>query len=329
MKEKIKAPTMKDVAKEAGVALGTVSKVFNGIPVGDEYRQKVEEAAKRLGYQVNEYARGLRAQKTYTIALIVPVIAHPFFSELADSCCQILQKKDYRMMIATTYYDSGSEQRCIDMVQQNKVDGIIAITYDPNLEVSDNLPFVIIDRKLDANVPCVSSDNFFGGQLAAQKLLENGCKKLLFLSTGSDVAGEADKRLIGFESYCMQHQVSYSKFKTNDSEGMLPLAKYIEDHITDGAFEYDGIFCNTDVIANMAVEKLKSMGLSIPDDVQIIGYDGVKKQGTDEYLCSTIKQPLYKMAETAVNLLLDVDKKDSPALVCLPVEYCYGGTTKK
>lgn len=329
MSKKSKAPTMKDVAKEAGVALGTVSKVFNGIPVGDEYRQKVEEAAKRLGYQVNVYARGLRASKTYTIALIVPVINHPFFSEFADNCCVILQKKGYRMMIATTYYDLDTEQKCIDMVQQNKVDGIIAITYNPNLEVSDDLPFVIIDRKLEANVPCVSSDNFSGGEIAAQKLIENGCKKLLFLSTGSTVPGEADKRLIGFESYCVSHNVSYAKYKTYDNEGTEPLLKYIEDHTQNGSFEYDGIFCNTDVIASMAIEKLKALGISVPDDVQIIGYDGVKKQGTNDYICSTIKQPISKMADTAINLLLDVDKNGSPALVCLPVEYCYGGTTKK
>ena len=84
MRKPGKSPTMKDVAREAGVALGTVSKVFNGIPVGKSYQQKVEEAALRLGYSVNSYARGLRADKTYTVALIIPSLGHNFFSLLAD-----------------------------------------------------------------------------------------------------------------------------------------------------------------------------------------------------------------------------------------------------
>ena len=83
MKRKENAPTMKDVAREAGVALGTVSKVFNDIPVGEDYRRRVEEAARRLGYQVNSYARGLKTNKTYSAALILPDVTTPFFSALA------------------------------------------------------------------------------------------------------------------------------------------------------------------------------------------------------------------------------------------------------
>ena len=83
MKRKSSSPTMKDVAREAGVALGTVSKVFNDIPVGEDYRKRVEEAARRLGYQVNSYARGLKTNKTYSAALILPDITVPFFSALA------------------------------------------------------------------------------------------------------------------------------------------------------------------------------------------------------------------------------------------------------
>lgn len=333
MKDQLKAPTMKDVAKEAGVALGTVSKVFNGLPVGEEYKTRVEAAAKRLGYQVNVYARGLRSSKTLTVALIIPNLTHPFFSSFADYCCAILQEKGYRMLLSTTSYDPNSEQKCIDMVQQNKVDGIIAITYNPNLNVSDNLPFVIIDRKLDANVPCVSSDNFAGGELAAEKLLENKCQKLLFLGLGSQVPGEADKRAIGFESYCSSHNVDYYMFKNFDDEeatidGIHKVMNFIEDNTSDGHFKYDGIFCNTDMLACKVIDKLTSLGVKIPDDVQIIGYDGIRKAESDELYCSSIVQPLHKLADTAINLLLDVDKNDTPSLVCLPVHYAYGKTTK-
>ena len=77
------APTMKDVAKEAGVSLGTVSKVINGIPVGDEYRKKVEQAIKTLDYHINAYAKGLKNNRTYTVAVILPNLLNPFFSMVA------------------------------------------------------------------------------------------------------------------------------------------------------------------------------------------------------------------------------------------------------
>ena len=84
------APTMKDVAREAGVALGTVSKVMNDLPVGEQYRKKVEAAAKKLGYQVNNYARGLKTNKTYCVALVMPSLRHPFFAALTDELTSCL-----------------------------------------------------------------------------------------------------------------------------------------------------------------------------------------------------------------------------------------------
>lgn len=179
------APTMKDVAAEAGVALGTVSKVYNNLPVRDEYREKVLAAAHKLGYSVNRYARGFKTNRTNTVALIWPTLRNPFFAYLSDAMIGELTRRDYRAIVSITNYDGQAEQRCLDMVRQNKVDGVIALTYNPDLEVAPDLPFVSIDRHFRAGVPCVASDNFGGGQLAAQKLLELGCQKLLFLRLGS------------------------------------------------------------------------------------------------------------------------------------------------
>ncbi len=323
-----KQPTMKDVAAEAGVSLGTVSKVFNGLPVGDQYKTLVMDAAKKLGYQVNVYARGLRANKTYTIAVVLPNVVHPFFSNMADYCCQILHKRGYRMLLATTAYDPNEEQECIDMVQQNKVDGIIAITYNPKLEVNEDIPFVIIDRKFHSNIPCVSSDNFSGGQLAAEKLVENGCKRLLFLGISSIVPGEADKRYLGFESYCMQHNLDYTIHRVFDEDGIEDIYAFIEENIVDGHFNYDGLFCNTDSQARSIMEFMAKRGIHAPEDIQVIGYDGIRYFESEDYYCSTIKQPLEEMATAAVDILLAPDKYKNPALICLPVTYCYGGTTR-
>ena len=108
MKRKGSSPTMKDVAREAGVALGTVSKVFNGIPVGDSYRRRVEDAARQLGYQVNNYARGLKTNKTLTAALILPNVTEPFFAALAEAVCGALANRGYRMILTLSHSDLTS-----------------------------------------------------------------------------------------------------------------------------------------------------------------------------------------------------------------------------
>ena len=171
-------PYYEGCAKEAGVSLGTVSKVINGIPVGEEYRKKVEQAIKELDYHLNAYARGLKSNRTNTIAVILPTIAHPYFGLIAHCINSSLQKRGYRMLLCDTDYDNEKEQEMIRMAEQNKVDGIIALTYDPKLEAPSEINSVSIDRYLGANIPCVASDNYAGGRLAAEKLMENGCRKL-------------------------------------------------------------------------------------------------------------------------------------------------------
>ena len=131
MKSEHSIPTMKDVAKEAGVALGTVSKVVNGIPVGESYRLRVEDAIKKLNYQVNSYAQGLKASKTYTIALLIPNTKEPFFASLVYYINLALLKRKYRMLLCSTDSDCDQEQEYVTMAQQNKVDGIIGLTYNP------------------------------------------------------------------------------------------------------------------------------------------------------------------------------------------------------
>lgn len=324
-----KTPTMKDVAREAGVALGTVSKVFNGIPVGASYRQKVEEAAERLGYSVNSYARGLRASKTHTVALIVPSLRHTFFSAFADYVCQELTRRNHRMLVATTDFDPDAEARCIQMVRQNRVDGIIGLTYAPNLEISDDLPYVSIDRYISPNIPCVASDNYAGGGMAAEKLIELGCKSLLFLRLGSTVIGETDKRGAGFAAYCDMKGAQYTIIRHNDADGMEAIYRFLDRHIQGGRLEYDGLFCNTDRLTYFVRRHLERRGIRIPKDVQMIGYDGTQKFSTEDYYCSTIVQPIQQMARTAVDVLLREDRTQVPALICLPVHYAPGGTTRE
>ena len=329
MKQRENAPTMKDVAREAGVALGTVSKVFNNIPVGEDYRRWVEEAAKRLGYQVNSYARGLKTNRTCSAALILPDVTTPFFAMLAQGVCSVLAQRGYRTILSTTAYDPEAEQRCIQMVQQNKVDGIIGLTYNPDLEVDPQLPYVSIDRYFSPSVPCVASDNFGGGQLAAEKLLELGCTRPLFLRIGSKVPGESDKRGDGFESVFRQKKMDCASLRLNDEEGLEPFRDFLSGHMAGGRLAFDGIFCVNDALAVHIRAMLIELGLRVPEDVQLIGFDGIRRFAEDSYHCSTIVQPIVRLAETSVELLLREDRSNLPSLVCLPVSYAPGGTTKE
>lgn len=174
-----KAPTMKDVAKEAGVALGTVSKVINGIPVSEKNRLKVERAIRELNYEVNTYARGLKTRKSNLVALILPNTTNPFFAAFADHVEAFLYQKGLRLLLCCADGIPQKEIDYLNMAANNKVDGIISMTYsDIGKYIPPSLPMVVFDRFFENRViPRVASDNFSGGCLAVEKLLEFGCKQ--------------------------------------------------------------------------------------------------------------------------------------------------------
>lgn len=327
MRNKNSTPTMKDVAREAGVALGTVSKVVNGLPVGDFYRIRVEEAIRKLNYQVNSYAQGLKASKTHTVALLLPSTQTPFFASLAYYINIALIKRKYHMLLCSTDYDSGSEQEYITMAQQHRVDGIIGLTYNPNLIIDENTPFVAIDRSVGPKIPCVASDNFAGGQLAAEKLADFGCQNVAFLRIGSSLTNEPNKRKAGFENGCLSRGLSYEMKILDDEEPFEEFEEFLIQHIHYGKLSFDGIFCVTDSLAFSIMEILRRLGQRVPEDVQIIGFDGIRHFGYKSYVCSTIVQPIPEIAEMCVELLLSESMTAKPPLVCLPVSYAYGGTT--
>ncbi len=321
---------MKDVAIEAGVSLGTVSKVINGKPVGEEYEKKVNDAIKKLDYHVNSYAQGLKASRTYTVAVILPNTIHPFFGRLANCLNVSLMQRHYRMLLCCTDQNYQLEQEYMDMALQNKVDGIIGLTYNPDLIISDDIPYVTIDRPLGAHIPCVASDNFAGGQLAAEKLHELGCKKLLFMRIGSDLNNEPNKRRAGFENGCIAHGLDYEMKILSDTAGesIDDFIPYLEKHFGKDKADFDGIFCVNDLLACIVVEQLKKLGVKVPEDVQVIGFDGTRNFGYLDYTCSTIVQPVEDIAEMCVELLLQTNMSMKPPLVCLPVKYEEGDTTR-
>lgn len=322
------ATTMSDVAREAGVALGTVSKVLNGRPVGEEYRLKVEAAVKKLDYQINPSAKALKSNRSGFIALIIPDTTTPFFALLTQYINLSLEKRGYKMMLCFTGRDSVREQEFIRMVHRHQADGIIALTYTPDLQIPAGIPFVTIDRFFSVDVPCIASDNFGGGRLAAQKLAELGCKRLACLRIGSTLVNEPSKRKDGFVSGCMELGIPFEVCNLSDGSPLSAFEVFLKRSILDTDTPVDGIFCGNDLQAWQVVNILRRLGCRVPEDVQVIGFDGTRMFGDQDYICSTIVQPVPDLAETAVSMVLSNDFKGLPPLICLPVRYQPGGTTR-
>lgn len=319
--------TVSDVAREAGVALGTVSKVINGLPVGESYRQKVEEAIKKLDYQVNTSAKALKSTRTGMIAMIVPNTISPYFALLTQHINTALEKRGYQMLLCFTNYDSGREQALIQLVRQNRVDGIIALTYNPSLVIPEDISFVTIDRYFSASVPCIASDNFGGGRLAAQKLADLGCRHVACFYINVSLSNEPSKRRDGFIRECTARGLPFEVCNLPDGTQPDALTDALQSFVSDGKFTLDGLFCGTDLLAYQVRCLLTGMGYRVPEDVQIIGFDGIRMFGDLDYTCSTIVQPVQGIAEAAVNMVLAPDFGGLPQLVCLPVTYQPGGTT--
>lgn len=327
------AATMKDVAKEAGVALGTVSKVINNIHVGEEYKIKVEEAIKNLGYEVDEYARGMKRQKTDTIALIIPNLLNPFFASFAYYLEVELSKHNYKLLLCNSEGNAKKEVRYINMAKQNKVDGIVGITYsDIDEVVSNNCRFVSIDRHFtNSNIPYVSSDNYKGGEFAAKKLIETGCKNLAFISTGANVYGETYKRKLGFIDTCEKSGINYKLLELIEPHGNVEdiCSKFLEENISNGKLIIDGIFFSTDNLALRVKKIIEDYGFCIPEDVSLIGYDGIKIVKELDYFVSSIRQPVDLMAKKCVEIMISlINKEIVEQSSYLPITFVDGGTTK-
>lgn len=328
------APTMKDVAKEAGVALGTVSNVINHVPVGDEYRIKVEAAIEKLHYEVNTYARGLKVHKSSTVTLIIPDAITPFFAAFAHYIESELYQKKHFMTLCCSNNIPEKEIEYLNMAVQNQADGVIALTYsDIGMHVPKSLPLVSFDRLFDNGfTPRVSCDNLAGGVMATEKLLELGCKQPGFIRFSSRFPGEADKRMDGYLKVCKKNGIVPKVLDKRDTDDSFThITDFIRSNqLPDGKLSFDGIFSNTDYHGYQALCILRKLQYHVPEDVQIIGFDGIHKFGAQEndLFVSSICQPIPQLAKTCVDLILSKHREVLPSLTLLPVSYQKGGTTR-
>lgn len=321
--------TMKDVAQRAGVGVGTVSRVINHVPgVKESTLIKVNQAIKELNYIPDEYARGLKTKSSRAIALILPSVWHPFFSEFAYYVEKRLGKENYKLLLCNSNDNPTEEAKYIKMLKQNKIDAIIAITYsDIEQYIYSNIPFVSLDRYFDKKVSYVTSDNYEGGKLAARKLLEHGARSLAYVGSYSKYPNGTMLRRAGFRDYLENIGIDYKEIFLQ--EPVNDFTPYILEMLKVHP-KIDGIFCHTDSLLLKLRKILNQYGYRVPEDIQLIGFDGMNLSSDLPLGISTIAQPVEQLANGAVDLVLrkiaDPSLKNEAKMY--PVRYVDGNTTK-
>ena len=320
---------MKDVAQRAGVGVGTVSRVINRVPgVKESTLIKVNQAIKELNYIPDEYARGLKTKSSRTIALILPSVWYPFFSEFAYYVEKRLDKENYKLLLCNSNGNPTEEAKYIKMLKQNKINAIIAITYsDIEQYIYSNIPFVSLDRYFDKKVSYVTSDNYEGGKLAARKLLEHGARSLAYVGSHSKYPNGTMLRRDGFRDYLENIGIDYKEIFLQ--EPVNDFTPYILEMLKVHP-KIDGIFCHTDSLLLKLRKILNQYGYRVPEDIQLIGFDGMNLSSDLPLGISTIAQPVEQLANGAVDLVLrkiaDPNLKNEAKMY--PVRYVDGNTTK-
>lgn len=301
--------TIRDVAKEAGVSVATVSRVINKKGyVNEETRDRVHRAIKEIGYKPNVIARSLSIRKSNTIALVVPAINNPFFPELARAVEDVAQSKGYKVFLCNTDDRRDRLVGYLESLRENFVEGIIIDSQnvtDNDLEniQRDSIPAIMIDRTLsNQSFSSISVNNHFGGQLATDHLLQVGCQRIGHLR-GPDEVVTANHRFWGYRDkvkefdWFDQSWIALGDFSVKSGyQGMKELFQRHPD--------IDGVFAANDLMAIGALKAAYEWGCAVPDDLAIIGFDGIDISGLTVPRISTIQQPIYRMGELAMQELL-------------------------
>lgn len=321
--------TIKDVAKLAGVSVATVSRVLNKNGyVHEDTLKKVERAIEMLDYKPSTVARSLYNKKSRLIGLVVPNIVNPFFPEVARAVEDVAHKQGYTVVLCNSDENLEKEKQYIDVLRQNNVDGFIVATNPQNSVNYMNLsiPVVAIDRMFNERIPTVYADNYAGSQSATKLLIDKGCKHIAHIRGPRDVS-TANERFEGFVDVITQNNLSYmiaeSTFDPANSERVAVELLEEYPHI-------DGIVVGNDLIAIGIVKAALQKGISIPNDLQIIGFDGISLTEMMYPSITTVAQPIYEMGKIATELLLE-QMEGNPLEekhYRLPIEIIERNTTK-
>jgi len=321
--------TIKDVAVVAGVTVTTVSRVLNNRGyISETTRKKVYDAMQQLNYRPNEMARSLLRKKSNLIGLIIPTVAHPFFSELTNYIEYYAYKLGYKILLCNSYQDSVKEKEYIMMLKSNQVDGIIMASHTLEIEeyLNLNLPIVAIDRMFSKSIPFITSDNYSGGVLATNLLIDKGCTKLAHISGSLELETPANNRYKAFSDVVNERNIKHVILETK--LGISENYEEIVYKLFEDDPDIDGIFASSDMIAISVIKVAKVLGKEIPKDLKIVGYDDITFSSLVVPSLTTIKQPMEKMGELVIQVLIDqMEEKEVSLENILPITLVERETT--
>lgn len=293
-----------DVAKKAGCSVTTVSRVINNYGyISQATRKKVHKAMADLNYQPNSVARSLQGKKTQLVGVIFPSIANPFFGELVEKIENALFKEGYKTILCNAANDKDKERTYLQMLMANQVDGIIAGAHNLGIEEYQRtgLPIVSFDRKLSANIPIVSSDNFAGGSLATETLYKNGARHIYFIGNPVLDGHPTQKRLQGYQQKIQElgltAHIHPAKFGENLELKEMAIKELLQFH------HVDGIVASDDLTAITVINVARALNISVPEKLKVIGFDGSEYIQNYAPFLSTIVQPTEAIAQLLVKLL--------------------------
>ncbi|GEK59913.1 transcriptional regulator [Marinococcus halophilus] len=299
--------TIKEVAKATGVSVATISRVLNNNGyVSEETKNKVIEAIKELDYRPNEVARSLYHKQSKTISLILPDITNPFFPELARGVEDIMNDHGYTIFLGNSDEKANKEERYLDMMEQKHVDGAILATntLDSNHLKTLKKPVVIIDRSINSDFPTVCSENFHSSQDAVRHLKEVGCKVIAHIEGPAHITNSVLRKngyieVVKKESWFTDEYIVNGHY--NDKDAYQATLTLLKNHP-----EIDGIFAGNDLMATGVLKAARNLGISIPEQLAVIGFDGIRMSEITSPELTTMAQPIYKMGETAAYMLIDL-----------------------
>jgi LacI family transcriptional regulator len=311
--------TIKDVARAADVSTATVSHVLNGTRyVSDEVQRRVVEVMERLNYQPNWVARGLRTKKTNLLALVIPDITNPFFSDLARGFQDAADQSGYVVVVCNTDRVLKRELRYLDMLRQQRVDGLVlnpaeVTAGDLKQLLRAQVPVILIGSQIDdPEFDLVMVDNVRGGFDAVQHLIHLEHRRI-GLVCGPRTTSSGALRYQGYCQALETNGIPYQETLVAENEFTYEGGYHCMQSLLAQEPQLTAVFAASDVMALGAKEAIEDAGLRIPADLSLIGFDDIPEVTRTSPKLTTISQPRYQMGwETAQLLIQRVEHSISP-----------------
>ena len=299
--------TIKDVARHAGVGVGTVSRVINESGyVAEETRKRVLAAMKVLDFQPNLIARGLVSRKTSMIGLIIPDVANPFFADVARGVEDAAIQSGFTVILCNSDWKPERERMYLNLLQSKWAEGIIVVGSRLDeaelVQTINGLPYVLVDRPSLVPGGAVWSDNERGAKIATEHLISRGSKYLLHIA-GPSGSRSSEARENGFREVvenqgAVQFEIVRGDFRYQSGFD-------IAQQILSRNDRPDGIFAGNDLMAVGVIQGAAKLGIRVPDDLLVMGYDNISMSEYVNPALTTIDQPAQAMGKAAFEIFHD------------------------